>query len=308
MFCSSHVLASSALPSQREASLDVNPPHCEPHNHTHPPTTSCPPAHHNLDFTTHHATHTPPKNTMSNSELFFSLLRISAAQILRSAGLTTAKPSVVDAFTDILARHLHLLGSTTREIAESSGRLQADIDDVRLALEHVGVIRPVNIYNDPEDADTRGVDALVEWFRGTQAAEMRRVAGYAGKGEGVGTEAKNEEWIAGAFGLPRDGWGVRDADWEWNSDKEDYREESGELIIRASPLRQPQTTNHNYFDFVALRGVWDLGIFWGETALFVSAFYFTSISRKRNKLLNSTFPIQFQKPLPASTATDPTHT
>ncbi|KAI5849005.1 hypothetical protein BZA05DRAFT_401964 [Tricharina praecox] len=133
---------------------------------------------------------------MSDSELFFSLLRISAAQILRAAGLTTAKPSVVDAFTDILARHLLLLGSTTREIAESSGRLHADVDDVRLALEHVGVIRPVNVYADPDDVDTHGVDSLVEWFRGTHAAEMRRVAGYAGKGEGVGTEAKNEEWIA----------------------------------------------------------------------------------------------------------------
>lgn len=36
---------------------------------------------------------------MSDGELFFSLLRINAAQILRAAGLTTAKPSVLDAFT-----------------------------------------------------------------------------------------------------------------------------------------------------------------------------------------------------------------
>ena len=36
---------------------------------------------------------------MSESDLFFSLLRVSATQILRAAGLTTAKPSVIDAFT-----------------------------------------------------------------------------------------------------------------------------------------------------------------------------------------------------------------
>jgi len=139
---------------------------------------------------------------MSDSELFFSLLRISAAQILRSAGLTTAKPSVVDAFTDMLARHLQLVASTTREIAESAGRLRADVDDVRLALEHVGVVRPVNVFADPHEEDTRGIDALLEWFRSTQAAEMKRVAGFAGKGEGVGTEAKNEEWIAGELLSP----------------------------------------------------------------------------------------------------------
>lgn len=153
---------------------------------------------------------------MSESELFFSLLRVSATQILRAAGLTTAKPSVIDAFTgtpppshhptpnshthpDILARYLLLLGSTTRDIAESSGRLNAELDDVRLALEHVGLVRPLNVYSDGRDEDTRGVDGLVEWFRGGQAAELRRVAGYGGGKEvGVleGAGVKNEEWVA----------------------------------------------------------------------------------------------------------------
>jgi transcription initiation factor TFIID subunit 3 len=169
---------------------------------------------------------------MSDSELFFSLLRITSAQILRAAGLTTAKPSVVDAFTgrfhplpppppkvylanpieplvDIVARYLMLLGTTTRDMAESSGRLQAELDDVRLALEHVGLVRPLNIFNDPYDDDTRGVDALIEWFRGPQAAEMRRVAGFAvttKEGEqqqqqqqAVEAAAKGEEWAAGKF-------------------------------------------------------------------------------------------------------------
>ena len=97
---------------------------------------------------------------------------------------------------------------------------------MRLALEHVGLVRPLNVFNDPFDEDTRGVDNLVEWFRGPQAAEMRRVAGFgstpststaaaaaaaavAAGGMGmmargqqqqpgeVEAEVKNEEWLAG---------------------------------------------------------------------------------------------------------------
>jgi transcription initiation factor TFIID subunit 3 len=100
---------------------------------------------------------------------------------------------------DIVARYLMLLGTTTRDIAESAGRLHAELDDVRLALEHVGAVRPVNIFDDPEDADTRGIDQLVEWFKGPQAAELRRVAGFAGENTDAGV--KNEEWVAGELGV-----------------------------------------------------------------------------------------------------------
>ncbi|KAF8252869.1 hypothetical protein K440DRAFT_629411 [Wilcoxina mikolae CBS 423.85] len=140
---------------------------------------------------------------MSQSELFFSLLRISAAQALRAAGLTSAKPSVLDACADILARYLMLLGTTTSKFAESAGRIQAELVDVRVAIEHVGLVLPLNIFDDPCDNDTRGIDNLVDWFRGPQAAEMRRVAGYPGtslagsqSGE-VRAGVNNEEWLAG---------------------------------------------------------------------------------------------------------------
>ncbi|TGZ77388.1 hypothetical protein EX30DRAFT_295641, partial [Ascodesmis nigricans] len=134
---------------------------------------------------------------MSDADLFFSLLRISAAQILRAAGLTTAKPSVLDAFTDILRRYLILLGTTTRDMAELNNRIEPDISDVRKALEHVGLIRPINVFSDPEDGDTRGVEAFVEWFRGGQEREMRRVAGFAVEEAmgGVPAQTKNEEWL-----------------------------------------------------------------------------------------------------------------
>lgn len=159
---------------------------------------------------------------MSDQELFFSLLRITAAQVLRSAGLTTAKPSVLDAFTgpypspsstpppithrpthtppDILMRYLLLLGTTTRNFCESAGRAHAELEDVRATLEHVGLIRPLNIYDDPNDEDTTGLERLIEWWKGGEAAEMRRVAGYGGgqrEGAVVGEEAvRNEEWVA----------------------------------------------------------------------------------------------------------------
>ncbi|KAI5789157.1 hypothetical protein EDC01DRAFT_132210 [Geopyxis carbonaria] len=143
---------------------------------------------------------------MSDSELFFALLRVSAAQVLRAAGLTTAKPSVLDAFTDIFARYLMLLGTTTRDFAESAGRPTAELEDVRTAMEHVGLVRPLNVFDDPDEDDTRGIDALVEWFRGPQASEMRRVAGFGGGEDGTAVITgvpgatmegmKNDEWMA----------------------------------------------------------------------------------------------------------------
>ncbi|KAH0608060.1 uncharacterized protein H6S33_002112 [Morchella sextelata] len=139
---------------------------------------------------------------MSDQELFFALLRVSAAQALRAAGLTTAKPSVLDAVTDILSRYLTLLGSTTRDIAESSGRTHAELPDVRLALEHVGLLRPLNIFSDRDDEDTRAVDAFVEWMKGAQAAEMRRVAGFGVAGEENVVLAAGAGAVTGATTMP----------------------------------------------------------------------------------------------------------
>jgi transcription initiation factor TFIID subunit 3 len=148
---------------------------------------------------------------MSDPDLNFALLRITASQALRSAGITSTRPSVLDAVTDLLSRYLVLLGSTTRAIAERSNRSQAELCDVRMAMEDVGLLRPIVLFgaeargedgragdggeqeedeeDEDEDEDCAAVDALVEWFRGPQAAEMRRVAG-------VGTP-KGDEWAGG---------------------------------------------------------------------------------------------------------------
>lgn len=86
------------------------------------------------------------------------------------------------------------------------------------------------MFGDPEDDDTRAVDAFVDWMKGSQAAEMRRVAGFAipGVNGNMNSESsngivpvtgattmpavavggttlesgpKNDEWLAGMFGI-----------------------------------------------------------------------------------------------------------
>ena len=155
------------------------------------------------------------KKIMSEADLNFALLRITATQALRSAGITSARPSVVDAVTDMISRYLVLLGNTTRAIAERANRTDAELCDVRMALEDVGLLRPLVIFGRGAEVgvgvgvgqegeeeeeerlrreveDCAAVDALVEWFRGPQAAEMRRVAGMDAT-----AGAKGEEWAGG---------------------------------------------------------------------------------------------------------------
>lgn len=110
-------------------------------------------------------------------------------------------------------------------MAERNNRVEPELSDVRQALEHVGLIRPLNVYDDPYDQDTRGIDSLIQWFQGHQASEIRRVAGFAvpevgvpgggavgvdgalpgapggaggaGNAAGAGAgDAKNDEWLA----------------------------------------------------------------------------------------------------------------
>ena len=144
-----------------------------------------------------------------DNPFYFSLARISAAQILRAAGIDRTKPSTLDILTDILIRYLHLLATTSMSYAYQSHRPESSIRDVRLAMEEIGVIGKGRLVSrkrikrfvqededadwkpDPEDTDPDGEDdddestetlvRLLNWFRGAQAVECRRVAG-AGAG------------------------------------------------------------------------------------------------------------------------------
>ncbi|BFZ64472.1 hypothetical protein YB2330_005618 [Saitoella coloradoensis] len=132
---------------------------------------------------------------------YFSLARISALQILRASGIDRARPSVIDSFTDILVRYLLLLATSARDNAVLAGREGADVLDVRTAMGEYGVLvtrceapRPPSPLplpgiegmdmqleeekeEDEDDEDLRVVEEFVEWCRGPQAAEIRKVAG-----------------------------------------------------------------------------------------------------------------------------------
>jgi len=140
-----------------------------------------------------------------DNPFYFNLARISAAQILRAAGIDRTKPSTLDILTDILIRYLHLLGTQSMAFATTAQCGEASIRDVRTAMEDIGVIAKGRLVSrkrlkriikerrgeweeeyeedsdpdgeDENDESTESLDKLLDWFKGPQAAECRRVAG-----------------------------------------------------------------------------------------------------------------------------------
>ncbi|KAJ6257676.1 Transcription initiation factor [Drechslerella dactyloides] len=109
-------------------------------------------------------------------QFYFSLLRISTAQMLRHAGLAGSRPSVLDTLTDMTARYLTLLGTTARSITESSERTTSELTDALLAMEHLGLLKPLTIYT-PDLNDTRAVDNFIAWAKSPEVEELRKLAG-----------------------------------------------------------------------------------------------------------------------------------
>ncbi|KAG4303835.1 hypothetical protein PORY_002764 [Pneumocystis oryctolagi] len=107
---------------------------------------------------------------------FFALARISAIQILRSAGISRAKHSVTDSFTDIFIRYLLLLGTTAKHFAEMSGRPFVEMEDLRAAMENTGVLGVSSIEDDVEP-----VNIFLEWCKGSFAEELRHISGQESK-------------------------------------------------------------------------------------------------------------------------------
>ncbi|KAK6342905.1 hypothetical protein TWF718_008286 [Orbilia javanica] len=112
----------------------------------------------------------------SQEQFYFSLLRISTAQMLRHAGLAGSRPSVLDSLTDMTARYLTLLGTTARSISESSNHTEPELPDVLCAMEHVGLLRPLTLYNADLD-DTRAIDNFITWAKSPEVEELRKIAG-----------------------------------------------------------------------------------------------------------------------------------
>ena len=142
---------------------------------------------------------------MSTNDLFQTLLRPAVLHILRAAGFNGAKPSVVDTLVDLTARYITLLASRTAYNAYSNHNdLTPDISDVRMALQDCGLLapsmtaaeelwkeilrKPLEEYDEESGArakedkrreteDTADVTTFIDWVKGPQHMEIRRVAG-----------------------------------------------------------------------------------------------------------------------------------
>lgn len=142
---------------------------------------------------------------MSQNDLFLSLLRPAVLHILRATGFHHGKPSAVDTIVDLTARYMTLLAERTAYNAYSNHNdLTPDITDVRMAMQDCGLLvptvtageelwkeilrKPLEEYNanttarENEEArrdaeDTADVHEFIEWVKGEQNKEIRRIAG-----------------------------------------------------------------------------------------------------------------------------------
>jgi transcription initiation factor TFIID subunit 3 len=141
---------------------------------------------------------------MTSADLHTALLRPAVIQILRAAGFGYARPAVIDTVTDIAAKYLLLLSSSTAQNAfNTHNTFVPTIQDVRLALNQAGALAPQMSTTEEslrdevevEGAmvpfeDLRGVQGFVNWAQGPVNKEIRRIAGF-------GDDANVEEIAAG---------------------------------------------------------------------------------------------------------------
>ena len=140
----------------------------------------------------------PGTARMSSNDLQIALFRPAVLTILRAAGFNHTRNAVLDTVTDLAARYLLLLASSTAQHAVNNHHdYQPTIQDVRMALADVGALRPqlsaleekakgsqrVDGETVPFE-DMRGVQDFVGWARGPVNREIRRIAGLShGPGE-----------------------------------------------------------------------------------------------------------------------------
>ena len=126
---------------------------------------------------------------MDPSPLHPSLLRPPILHILRAAGFTTTRPSVLDTLVDLTSRHLQLLATHTarhallREPSNTPFPGSITLPDVRMAMQDAGVLYPSKGEMEEEimgEEDMRGVEGFVGWCLGEGNLEIRRCAGMEG--------------------------------------------------------------------------------------------------------------------------------
>jgi len=131
-------------------------------------------------------------------------------------GFNVAKPAVVDTLTGLTASYLLLLASETAQIAARTHNDNVPtVQDVRLALEDLGALRPQMRATEEASKplvkvdgmmvpfeDLRGVKNFVKWAEGPVHADIRRVGGLgSGELENVADLAagmdENEDYVTG---------------------------------------------------------------------------------------------------------------
>ncbi|AMD22325.1 HGL015Wp [Eremothecium sinecaudum] len=117
----------------------------------------------------------------SAKAFYFRLLRVSMIQLLKAHGFDRAKPSTVDTFTDLYIRFLSLLLQELRMLA--AARMAMDgtiyIQDLSLALQNVGLIKPMDLL-DVYDENSElpgdvGLQKLKDWCENSPSAVDARL-------------------------------------------------------------------------------------------------------------------------------------
>ena len=149
-----------------------------------------------------------------SQNLHNALLRPAVLQILRAAGFTHMRGSVLDTVTDLAARYILLLANSTAQNAlNNHGDDVPTVQDVRMAITQAGGLRPqmsatqeaaqkptwVNGVEVPFE-DMRGVEAFVRWAEGPGNREVRRIAGVVSSdkdGGDVTLAEDSEDYLTG---------------------------------------------------------------------------------------------------------------
>ncbi|KAJ5660578.1 hypothetical protein N7507_007029 [Penicillium longicatenatum] len=120
---------------------------------------------------------------MSGHNLHNALLRPPIIQILRAQGFHSTKPSAIDSLSDLTARYIMILASSTAAHAANAHPEDPSpvLEDVYQALQDAGALRP-QLREWEEDwqgeEDMRGLESLIGWITGPSHREIRRVAGF----------------------------------------------------------------------------------------------------------------------------------
>lgn len=136
---------------------------------------------------------------MSGPNLHSALLRPPIIQILRAQGFHSTRPSVLETLSDLTARYLMILASSTAMHASNAHPSDPApvLEDIYQALQDAGALRP-QLREWEEDwegeEDLRGLDSFLGWITGPAHREIRRIAGFVpSEGDMVDPDAMEKE-------------------------------------------------------------------------------------------------------------------